>query len=189
MYHHSPLIRGLLIDHDTAYACSSEEEAQEAACTAKRGLLSLLGFLSWMLSVVQLKDTKLSAGDQQYLQQLCLDERPRTGAVFDLTRDQHEINFPHWANNRVAFHYVWTELEAKNKRFLRFSPEYSEEVARLRENAKGDDVSVEDLPSYPLWKDDLEGSDWIGQNPLDQVSVLQKTGYPATRGFAKARVS
>jgi hypothetical protein len=143
---------------------SNDEEAQEAASTAKRGLLSLLSFLSWMLSLVQLKDTKRSAGDQQYLLQLRLDDRPRTGAVFNLTRDQHEVNFPHWANNGVPFHYVWTEEEAKNRRFLRFSPEYYEEVARLREAAKGDDINVEDLPSYALWKDDLDGSDWIGQN-------------------------
>ncbi|KAJ7860700.1 hypothetical protein B0H14DRAFT_3445904 [Mycena olivaceomarginata] len=128
---------------------SNEEEAQEAASKAKRGLLSLVGFLSWMLSLVQLKDTKLSAGDQQYLLQLRLEDRPKTGAIFNLTRDQHEINFPHWANNG---------------RFLRFSPEYYEEVARLRERSKGEDVSVEDLPSYSHWKNDLDGSDWIGQN-------------------------
>jgi hypothetical protein len=143
---------------------SSEEEAQAAAKKAKRGLLSFLRFLSWMLSLVQLRDTKLSSGDQQYLQQLRLDDHPKTGAIFNLTRDQHEINFPHWANNGVAFHYIWTEEEAKKKRFLRFSPEYHEEVAPLREAAKNDDISVENLPSYALWKDDLESSDWIGQN-------------------------
>ncbi|KAJ7315703.1 hypothetical protein DFH08DRAFT_820274 [Mycena albidolilacea] len=143
---------------------SNEEEAQEAANKAKHGLLSLLGFLSWMLSLVQLKDTKLSAGGRQYLLQLRLEDRAKTGAVFNLTRDQHEINFPHWANNGVPFHYVWTEEEAKNKCFLCFSPEYYEEVARLKEAVRGDGLSVEDLPSYHKWKSDLEGSDWIGQN-------------------------
>jgi hypothetical protein len=98
----------------------SNDEAQDAAHTAKHGLLSLLGFMTWMLSVVQLKDSKLSAGDQLYLQQLRFC--PRTGAVFNLTRDQHEINFPHWANNGVAFHYVWMSKEVKNKCFLCFSP-------------------------------------------------------------------
>ncbi|KAJ7800679.1 hypothetical protein B0H14DRAFT_2615947 [Mycena olivaceomarginata] len=83
----------------------NEGEAQAAARKAKCGLLSLLGFLAWMLSVVQLRDSKLTAGDQQYLLQLRLGERPNTGAVFNLTRDQHEINFPHWANHGVAFHY------------------------------------------------------------------------------------
>ncbi|KAJ7315395.1 hypothetical protein DFH08DRAFT_1040110 [Mycena albidolilacea] len=144
---------------------SNDAEAQEAASKVKRGLLSLLGFLSWMLSVVQLKETKLSAVDQRYLQQLRLDERAKVGAVFNLTRDQHEMNFPHWANNGVGFHYAWTEAEAKNQRFLRFSPEYYEEVSRLREASKGrDDYELENLPSYPRWKDALEGSDWIGQN-------------------------
>jgi hypothetical protein len=37
-------------------------------------------------------------------------------------------------------------------------------VARLREAAKGDLISIEDLPSYLQWKSDLEGSDWISQN-------------------------
>lgn len=143
---------------------SNDGEAQEAAIKAKRGLLSLLGFLSWMLSVVQLSDTKLTAGDQKYLLQLRLGDRPKVGAVFNLTRDQHEINFPHWANNGVPFHYIWTEEESKNRRFLRFSPDYYEEVARLRDTTNLKERNVKDLPSYIAWKDDLESSDWIGQN-------------------------
>jgi hypothetical protein len=159
---------------------SNDEEAQDTAHTAKCGLLSLLGFVTWMLSVVQLKDSKLSTGDQLYLQQLHLDDRPRTGVVFNLTRDQHEINFPHWVNNGVAFHYVWTSEEAKNKHFLRFSPGYYEEVVRLREEAKGNEVSVEDLPSYSLWKDDLDGSDWIGQNlRAGKVGTVEKHFLPS----------
>ncbi|KAJ7861322.1 hypothetical protein B0H14DRAFT_3445442 [Mycena olivaceomarginata] len=161
---------------------SNDEEAQEAASKARRELLSLLSFLSWMLSLVQLKDTKLSSGDQQYLLQLKLDERPKTGAVFDLTRDQHEINFPHWANNGVPFHYVWTEEEKKNKCFLRFSPEYYEEVVRLREAAGGRDVSVEELPSYATWKGDLEGSDWLGQNlRAGKMGVVENRFLPSMK--------
>ncbi|KAJ7810958.1 hypothetical protein B0H14DRAFT_3480176 [Mycena olivaceomarginata] len=161
---------------------SNEGEAQDAAMGARRSLLSLLGFLSWMMSLVQLKDTKLSAGDQKYLQQLRLDERPKTGAVFNLTRDQHEINFPHWANNGVPFHYIWTEEEARTSRFLRFSPEYYEEVARLREVSGGDSISVEDLPSYDHWKGDLEGSDWIGQNlRAGKVGIVEHRFKPSMK--------
>jgi hypothetical protein len=102
--------------------------------------------------------------------------------VFNLTRDQHEINFPHWANHGVAFHYMWTETEAKNKRFLRFSPEYYEEVARLRELGNGESRSVEDLPSYDLWKDDLDGSDWIGQNlRAGKMGVIENRFQPSMR--------
>ncbi|KAJ7894278.1 hypothetical protein B0H14DRAFT_3427046 [Mycena olivaceomarginata] len=143
---------------------ANDGEAQEAAIKVKRGLLSLVGFLAWMLSLVQLKETKLTAGDQQYLQQLHLSERPKTGAVFNLTRDQHEINFPHWANNGVPFHYAWTEEESKNRCFLRFSPEYYQEVACLREIGNIEDKMMKDLSSYAQWKDALDGSDWIGQN-------------------------
>jgi hypothetical protein len=117
-----------------------------------------------MLLIVQLKDTKLSDGDQKYLQQLRLGEHPKVGAIFNLTRDQHEINFPHWANNGVPFHYLWTEEESKNRRFLRFSPKYYEEVARLRNLPGFKDRTVKDLPSYAAWRSDLESSDWIGQN-------------------------
>jgi hypothetical protein len=42
----------------------NKEEAQDAAKKGKRGILGLLGFLAWMLSLVQLKETKLSVGDQ-----------------------------------------------------------------------------------------------------------------------------
>jgi hypothetical protein len=89
---------------------------------------------------------------------------PKVGAKFNHTHDQHEINFPHWANNGVPFHYLWTEEESKNRCFLRFSPGYYEEVARLRKLPGFEDRTVKDLPSYPAWRNDLESSDWIGQN-------------------------
>lgn len=125
---------------------------------------------------------KLSTGDQCYLQQLCLGERPKTGAVFNLLHDQHEINFPHWANNGVPFHYVWTEEESKNKCFFRFSPEYYEEVARLQEMGNVEDRTVRDLPSYAIWKDYLDGSDWIGQNlRAGKMGIVETRFKPSTK--------
>jgi hypothetical protein len=37
-------------------------------------------------------------------------------------------------------------------------------VANLLNAAGGGDVQVEDPPSYPKWKEDLERIDWMGQN-------------------------
>ncbi|KAJ7794406.1 hypothetical protein B0H14DRAFT_2621908 [Mycena olivaceomarginata] len=161
---------------------ANDGEAQEAAIKVKQGLLSLVGFLAWMLSLVQLKDTKLTAGDQQYLQQLRLSERPKTGAVFNLTRGQHEINFPHWANNGVPFHYAWMEEESKNRCFLRFSPEYYQEVARLREIGNIEDKTMKDLSSYAQWKDALDGSDWIGQNlRAGKMGIIETRFQPSMK--------
>jgi hypothetical protein len=74
-------------------------------------LLSMLGFLSWWLSLANLSHSGLSAVDQLYLRQLRLDERPKVGGVFDLTKNAHEINFAHLANNGVGFHYIWTAAQ------------------------------------------------------------------------------
>ncbi|KAJ7312950.1 hypothetical protein DFH08DRAFT_821780 [Mycena albidolilacea] len=56
---------------------SNKGEAQDAAVKAKRGILSLLRSLAWMLSLIQLSKTKLSVGDQKYLQELHLGDRPK----------------------------------------------------------------------------------------------------------------
>ncbi|KAJ7864251.1 hypothetical protein B0H14DRAFT_3443598 [Mycena olivaceomarginata] len=153
-----------LDEEELKFAFLSDRVAQQAAAKARRQLLSMLGFLSWFMSLIQLEHTRLSPGDQMYLRQLRLDERPKIGGVFDLTRDIHEINFAHLANNGVGFHYIWTPVEEKNGRLRRFSPEYYREIARLRAAGQEDGITHEDLPSYAVWKDDLEGSNWLGEN-------------------------
>jgi hypothetical protein len=53
-------------------------------------------------------------------------------------------------------------------------------VAQLRKEVKGDEVSVEDLPSYSLWKEDLDGSNWIGQNlRAGKVGTMEKHFLPS----------
>jgi hypothetical protein len=149
---------------DLTLAFQSDHAAQQAASKARRQLLSMLGFLSWFLLLIQLEHTQLSPGDRLYLRQLRLDERPKAGGVFDLTRDANEINFAHLANNGVGFHYIWTPVEEENGCLRRFSPAYYSEVARLRVSGQEDGITHEDLPSYGAWKDDLEGSNWLGEN-------------------------
>jgi hypothetical protein len=162
----------------------SERDAQLAATKARRTLLSMIGFLSWFTSLLQLRETKLSTGDQMYLQQLRLEERPKVGAVFDLIRNIHEINFVHWANNNIGFHYIWTEKEAKNSRLLRFSPKYYEEVSRLRDAAKGGEGAVEDLPSYGEWHNALRDSDWWGQNlRAGKMGTVQEGQFQLTMKY------
>ncbi|KAJ7358542.1 hypothetical protein DFH08DRAFT_953669 [Mycena albidolilacea] len=153
-----------LDDEEIKLAFSSEHAALQAAAKARRQLLSMLGFLSWFTSLIQLEHTRLSPGDRMYLRQLRLDERPKTGGIFDLTRDVHEINFAHLTNNGVGFHYIWTPVEEENGRLRRFSPAYYEEIARVRASGLEEGITHKDLPSYAAWKDDLEGSNWLGEN-------------------------
>ncbi|KAJ7103995.1 hypothetical protein B0H15DRAFT_794874 [Mycena belliarum] len=79
---------------------------------------------------------------------------------------EHEANFFHLAQNEVPIHYRWTQEEEADGRFRRLSPAYWTEYRALLELADNDadDVRVEDLPSYLLWKSDLERYDWFFQD-------------------------
>ncbi|KAJ7713976.1 hypothetical protein B0H14DRAFT_3523132 [Mycena olivaceomarginata] len=140
------------------------QAAQLVARATVRSVLSMLGFIAWFLTVVELHHTKLSDEVKDFVVKLRLEERPKVGAVYDLGRDIHEINFEHLINNHVPFHYVWSGAERREPRLTCYSPEYYHEVANLLSAAKGGEVKVEDLPSYETWKDDLEGTDWMGRN-------------------------
>jgi hypothetical protein len=142
----------------------TDKEAQDAALVARRALLSQLGFVSWFQSVVHIATSKLSAEDKEYVTNLRLPERPKTGVLYNLPRDIHEVNFAHLLHHQIRFHYVWSDKERSERRLLRFSPEYYNEISVLRDRADGGEIRTEDLPSYELWRDDLESSDWIGQN-------------------------
>ncbi|KAJ7801119.1 hypothetical protein B0H14DRAFT_2615639 [Mycena olivaceomarginata] len=127
----------------------SEGEAQEAA--------------------TKLKDTKLTAGDQCYLQQLCLGDRPKTGAVFSLTRNQHKINFPHWANNEVPFHYVWTEEELRNKAAAGLHRRSSRSLSPPKREGKGKRRQARSLSSAHA-PDPSDENSWFHEDYLSAVS-------------------
>ncbi|KAJ7742089.1 hypothetical protein B0H14DRAFT_3515167 [Mycena olivaceomarginata] len=135
------------LDQDRLHGVHQHSQAaQKVAQEAVRNMLSMLGFIAWFLSVVELHHTRLS------------------GEVYDLGRDVHEFNFAHLINNDVPFHYLWGNRERGDPRFIRFSPEYYHEVANLLTAARGGDIRLEDLPSYPQWKEDLARTDWMGRN-------------------------
>ncbi|KAJ7812729.1 hypothetical protein B0H14DRAFT_3478623 [Mycena olivaceomarginata] len=140
------------------------QAAQLVAQAATRGVLSMLGFVAWFLTVMELHHTRLSDEVKDFITSLRLNEHPKVGLVYDLDRDVHELNFEHLINNNVPFHYVWSNKERGDPCFICFSPEYYHEVANLLTAAKGGEVRVQDLPSFHLWKDDLAGTDWMGRN-------------------------
>ncbi|KAJ7838437.1 hypothetical protein B0H13DRAFT_2367462 [Mycena leptocephala] len=140
------------------------EEALDAAESAKRASLSLLGFLAWFSSVTEVSTSSLSPEDKKFVASLCLGDRRKAGIVYDLPRDLNEMNFAHLLNNKVGFHYAWSEAERKERRFIRFSPEYYNEVSVLRRAEGLEEIRMEDLPSFSSWRDDLIGTDWNGQN-------------------------
>ncbi|KAJ7772522.1 hypothetical protein B0H14DRAFT_3590012 [Mycena olivaceomarginata] len=122
------------------------QAAQVVARGAARGVLSMLEFISWFLTITELHQTQLSDEVKEYVASLRLNERPKIGAVYNLGREVNEFNFQHLINNDVPFHYVWSDKERGDSRF------------------RGGEVRAQDLPSYDQWKDELAGTDWMGQN-------------------------
>ncbi|KAJ7840342.1 hypothetical protein B0H13DRAFT_2366313 [Mycena leptocephala] len=139
-------------------------EALDAADEAKRTVLSLLGFIAWFLSIVEISSTALSPEDQKFVASLRLGDRNKAGVIYDLTRDLNEINFAHLLNNKVGFHYVWSKAERNEQRLIRFSPEYYNELSVLRDRRDIEEIRMEDLASFDNWKEALLGTDWNGQN-------------------------
>ncbi|KAJ7693476.1 hypothetical protein B0H16DRAFT_1751490 [Mycena metata] len=141
-----------------------QEEAQDTANCAKRTILSMVGFLSWFQTVKDLRVSGLPEEDIEFLHSLRLDERPKTGVIYRLYRDHPHANFPHLIKHGVPIHYPWTNEEKEHWRYLKWSPEFYEQVAELKEKAMGAPLDLSQLPSYDLWKDDLGRTDVFFQN-------------------------
>lgn len=92
--------------------------AKIIAQVAVRGVLSMLGFFAWFLTIVELHHTRLSDEVKDYVTSLRLIKRPKIGVVYDLGRDINELNFGHLINNDIPFHYVWSDRERKDPHFI-----------------------------------------------------------------------
>ncbi|KAJ7809444.1 hypothetical protein B0H13DRAFT_2385232 [Mycena leptocephala] len=164
-----------------AMVYSSEDGAQNAGTAIKRSTLSCVGFIAWFQTLVRLEDTALHKDDQDYIRVLRLNDRPKTGVLYSLSRDLHEANFPHLIAHRVPIHVAWTEEEKGNWRFLRLSPEVWGEYTAVRSSkAPGEMITLADLPSGAAWKSDWDRSDWFFQNKYagkrgDVISGFQPT--------------
>ncbi|KAK7037867.1 hypothetical protein R3P38DRAFT_3181919 [Favolaschia claudopus] len=144
-----------------------EDYAKEAILRARLALKSQVGFIAWLFTVVTVKDAKLSEEDENFLAAMRLPERPKTGYVYNLSRDRYEVNFQHLANHKVPFHYAWTQKEENDSIYLRYSPEYHREVSealRDRGNPRVQDVPIQSLHSYPEWQRKLNITDWELRN-------------------------
>ncbi|KAJ7435555.1 hypothetical protein FB451DRAFT_1062444 [Mycena latifolia] len=130
-------------------------EIQQKAARARRAVLSQLGFLNWFISIQSYWKYDLDQDDVNFVKSLHLDERPKRGYLFDLKRDFFEITIPHLGANDVPVHYLWTEAEENDGRFLRYSPAYLEESEELRAAQGGGIINMPDLPSYETWLPDL----------------------------------
>ncbi|KAK6992123.1 hypothetical protein R3P38DRAFT_3226730 [Favolaschia claudopus] len=146
---------------------TSESEVDDVVFRARMALQSQIGFVSWLLTVAKVEEAKLPGDYEQFLMSLRLHERPKVGMVFDLSRDVNEINFKHLVDNRIPFHYAWTVKERRNTRFLRYSPEYYNDVNELlkaRSRSHLTDPRVQDLKSFPVWRSKLAVTDWNLRN-------------------------
>ncbi|KAJ7091551.1 hypothetical protein B0H15DRAFT_948487 [Mycena belliarum] len=141
-----------------------EAAAQREAVSAKRSILGTVAFIAWYQSVAEI-DGILTPAEATTIRALRLWERPKAGVMYRLSKDYHEANFIHLLHNEVPIHYCWTADEEADGRFRRLSPEYWGEYRSIRDAADGDyDIRAEDLPSYSLWKEDLQRYDWFFQD-------------------------
>ncbi|KAJ7142939.1 hypothetical protein C8R44DRAFT_726232 [Mycena epipterygia] len=140
------------------------DAAQQSALEAKKTILSLLGFLSWFQTIQPLWSSAVSEEDRLYAQSLRLKDRPKTGVLYNLGRDYHEMNFRHLLQHDVPIHYPWTDVVKGEARFLRLSPEFWNEYSVVKEASGGREPDLCDMPSYSIWQEDLDRYDWLFQD-------------------------
>ncbi|KAK6969444.1 hypothetical protein R3P38DRAFT_3243366 [Favolaschia claudopus] len=146
---------------------TQESEVENNVLKARLALRSQIGFISWLLTVAKVEEAKLSEEDTLFLASMRLEDRPKVGMVYNLSRDVNEINFQHLIDNNIPFHYYWTDVERQNTRYLRYSPEYCDDVQALMGNRPGvphSELRVQDLRCFPLWRQKLEATDWNLRN-------------------------
>ncbi|KAJ7108449.1 hypothetical protein C8R43DRAFT_1139988 [Mycena crocata] len=141
-----------------------ENIAQTAAGNARRTILEQMAFLSWFSTIMPGWKDDLSMDDQTFVETLRLDERPKTGFVFSIEQDYHEMNAYHLMKHGIPFHFAWTKKEENSARFVRYSPKFMEEYEALKAARSGQSVNLRELPSFELWKDDLERFDIFFQD-------------------------
>ncbi|KAF8139340.1 hypothetical protein K438DRAFT_1996076 [Mycena galopus ATCC 62051] len=137
----------------------SEEEAREMADDSRRVVLSQLGFLSWLLSVLPNWESLVEDSDGNFVHSLQLEERGRRGIVFDLRRDRHEFNVRHLLDNEVPFHYCWTEAESQDACYFRWSPDYTTAHDVVAYGFPNGPIDMTHIPSYDDWRENLQRFD------------------------------
>ncbi|KAF8133104.1 hypothetical protein K438DRAFT_1787707 [Mycena galopus ATCC 62051] len=88
----------------------SEDEAGRAVISSKRSILSLMGFLSWLQSLVAF-DKILMPSEARFIESLTLGQRGKTGVLYHLKRDYHEANIPHLLAHQVPVHQEKVTLQ------------------------------------------------------------------------------
>ncbi|KAJ7482591.1 hypothetical protein FB451DRAFT_1029787 [Mycena latifolia] len=142
----------------------TKEEAQLVIERARKSILSLMGFIACFQSLISLAVSELSEEQRKLVKSLYLEERPKAGVLYKLNRDYHEVSVAHLLRHGVAVHYVWTDDEKNDGRFLRLSPEFWNEYSGIRGGGAPKEVDLALLPSYADWREDLERYDWCFQD-------------------------
>ncbi|KAF8206728.1 hypothetical protein K438DRAFT_2013843 [Mycena galopus ATCC 62051] len=173
--HGSLAILPVAVDDGTMRSLqSSRKEAERRVRGVRLIVRSQLGWLSWFTAVNHVWDHSLDAKDVEFVNLLKLPLRSKRGILFNLSRDYHEVNLRFLLANSVPFHYAWTDAEEKTGRFLRCSPQYLSEYEEL---ASRGPVYFTGLPSFHLWKEDLERYDRYFQDSRSGRIGFIVTGY------------
>ncbi|KAJ7263770.1 hypothetical protein C8J57DRAFT_1512572 [Mycena rebaudengoi] len=154
------------------------KSAQGAAASARRGILDMLGFVTWYQLVAPMWGGWRSESDRVFVQRLLVEARPKVGVLLSPARDHLFMNFPFLMKHNVPTHIIWREAERNSLRFVRFSPRFLQEFADAKGRLpEGQLVDPANLPSYYLWQPSLDRYDVYLVD-----SLMGRNGAPST-GF------
>ncbi|KII89604.1 hypothetical protein PLICRDRAFT_174464 [Plicaturopsis crispa FD-325 SS-3] len=113
---------------DAKLIYSTSGERRQVAATmgsARRAMVDLLGWLSWMASLYDLSGAEISDEAKWAIHTTFgLLTAIRRGVLIALRRDWQQVNIPHLVAHHVPVVYPWTIWEATSERFARLSPQW-----------------------------------------------------------------
>ncbi|KAJ7164541.1 hypothetical protein C8R46DRAFT_1036405 [Mycena filopes] len=107
---------------DLFAAQGSDLDARILVASSKRKMLEQLGFIAWWTTVCSSWDRNTPQLTIDVVRRCALECYGKRGVLIDLSRDFTAINLPLLLCHEVPFVYPWTEKEAVDPRFSRFSP-------------------------------------------------------------------
>lgn len=166
----------------------SEIDAFVAGAKARRDLLDLLGFLSWILSVRQEWTSQLTAEMIEFVLSLKLNYRRKRGCLLVLGRDWKTMNVYHYMRHSVPFHILWSDIEEREPRFFRFSPTFLTEYIRCVDERNGEPVPLAEMPCYEEKRDViLRFDDFLQDTLLGQYRSWKRPRFHPNYNYRLVR--
>lgn len=152
-----------------------ERDAEISAMDVRRSALDHLGFLGWWTNSVSNWDKWLRSSIVDEITDWQVKGRRVRGVLVNLSKDWTNMNIGNLVRNDVPVCYPWTEREANDPRFVRYSPEFLRAFHDFAaQQTPFADMTSAAIPGLMDRFPDLKKYDEFGQNLYQNFHVANR---------------